>query len=113
MNDLSTDLAALKLDRSARNGSSRGAGRWVALALVIAAAGGGWWYWRRSTPLAVTSAPVVSRSAGSPGAADEAVLNASGYVTARRRATVSARGDRRSWGRVSQAGKTAIALEGR
>jgi HlyD family secretion protein len=91
VNDLSTDLAALKIDRSVRRGSSRGTGRWVALALVILAAAGGWWYWQRTAALAVKTSPVVARTAGGHGAADEAVLNASGYITARRRATVSSR----------------------
>ena len=42
---------------------------------------------------------------------------ASGWARRRRTeslvATVSARGERRSWGRVSQAGKTAMSLGGR
>lgn len=91
MTDLRTDLAALKIDRSARHSSSRGAWRWVTLALAMIAVGGGWWYWQRAATLTVKTSPVVARTTGSQGAADEAVLNASGYVTARRRATVSSR----------------------
>ena len=90
MNDLSTDLASLKLDRDARGGASRGRGRWVALVLLLAAVGSGWWYWRRPVALSVKAVPVVSRTAGGA-AGEDAVLNASGYVTARRRATVSSR----------------------
>ena len=90
MNDLRTDLAALKLDRDARGTATRSSGRWVALVLVLLAAGGGWWYWNRPVIAQVKTTPVVSRGGGA-GSADEAVLNASGYVTARRRATVSSR----------------------
>ncbi len=90
MNDLRTDLAALKLDRDARGRPSGGAARWIALALLVLAAGAGWWYWRRPSAATVTTTPVVARGAGAA-AGDEAVLNASGYVTARRRATVSSR----------------------
>ncbi len=91
MNDLSTDLASLKLDRNARGGSSRGVGRWLAIAAVVLAAVGGWWYWRQPGVVAVKTAPAVARGAATAGAGDDAVLNASGYVTARRRATVSSR----------------------
>lgn len=91
MNDLSHDLASLKLDRDARGGSSRGPGRWLLLLLVLAAIGGGFWYWRQPRTVAVSTALVVARAPGSVRATDEGVLNASGYVTARRRATVSSR----------------------
>lgn len=91
VNDLSADLAALKLDRSARGGSSRHVGRRVALVLLVVAAGAGWWYWRQPRVVTVKTAAVVARAPGGLGSADEAVLNASGYVTARRRATVSSR----------------------
>jgi RND family efflux transporter MFP subunit len=91
VNDLSTDLAALKLDRTSRGDSPRRTGRWVALLLLVLAAGGGWWYWRQPRVVTVKTAVVVARAPGGQGSADEAVLNASGYVTARRRATVSSR----------------------
>ena len=59
------------------------------LLIVIAAAAGGWVWSKRVDAAQVTSAPVVaSRGAGEVAGA---VLNASGYVTARRRATVSAK----------------------
>jgi RND family efflux transporter MFP subunit len=59
--------------------------------LLLVAAAAGWWAWTRPRPTPVKVAAVVARRAGSQGASDEAVLNASGYVTARRRATVSSR----------------------
>jgi RND family efflux transporter MFP subunit len=91
VNDLRTDLAALKLDRDARVASARSPVRWVALCLIALAAGGGWWYWSHPAIARVKTTPVVARGGTGAGAADDAVLNASGYVTARRRATVSSR----------------------
>ena len=83
------DLAALRIDQSARAGGSR-RGLWIAvLIIVIAAAAGGWIWSTRSDAAQVSAAPVVASRGGS--AAAGAVLNASGYVTARRRATVSAK----------------------
>ena len=90
MNDLRTDLASLKLDRNARR-SSGGRGRWLTGVLLLALIGAGWWFWTRPRPTPVKTSAVVSRRAGAQGATDDAVLNASGYVTARRRATVSSR----------------------
>jgi RND family efflux transporter MFP subunit len=56
--------------------------------VVIAAIGGGAWYWlTRERPVEVEVAAVSERAAG----AQASVLNASGYVTARRRATVSSK----------------------
>ena len=88
MSDLKTDLAALRLERDPE---SRGAGRWVAWVLVLLVLGaGGWFGWKwvtRERPLEVQTATVTERAAGT----QAAVLNASGYVTARRRATVSSK----------------------
>ncbi len=92
MNDLRTDLSALRLDPEARGGARRGAGRWIALVVALAAIGAAvWWYLQRPSALPVKTTTVVARSADGASAAEEAVLNASGYVTARRRATVSSR----------------------
>ncbi len=80
-------LEQLRIDRSG-DGPSRARRRWV-LALVAAlvvAVGVGAWFWTRPSPPAVQIA--VARSAGQGPAA---VLDASGYVTARRQATVSAK----------------------
>jgi RND family efflux transporter MFP subunit len=83
------DLAALRIDQSARAGASR-RGLWISvLIIVIAAAAGGWVWARRIDAAPVSAASVVASRGG--GAAAGAVLNASGYVTARRRATVSAK----------------------
>jgi RND family efflux transporter MFP subunit len=87
--DLKDELAALRIERAPDTGGSR----WVAwLAAVIllgaAAAAVGFWVFRPK-PLEVQAVAVAER-AGGPGQA-ASVLNASGYVTARRRATVSSK----------------------
>jgi RND family efflux transporter MFP subunit len=60
----------------------------LALLIVICAAGIGVWTWiTRERPIQVETVTVSERAAGS----QAAVLNASGYVTARRRATVASK----------------------
>ena len=88
MTDLNDDLAALRIQRDPEG---RGLGRWlgwILLAVLIAGAGAGAWVWAtRERPIEVEAVSVTERSAG----AQASVLNASGYVTARRRATVSSK----------------------
>src|SRR5687767_5989696 len=56
--------------------------------LLAGVVGGGAWYWlNREQPVEVEVASVTERAAGT----QASVLNASGYVTARRRATVSSK----------------------
>jgi RND family efflux transporter MFP subunit len=88
MTVLKDDLAALRIDRKPdRSGLARAAG-WVVLLLLLAGVGGGGWVWAtRERPIEVQVAPVAERPRGT----QAAVLNASGYVTARRRATVSSK----------------------
>ena len=87
--NLKEELASLKIDRAARGGGSR-PGLWIALiVLLAAAAAGGWYLWNRQPVVEVRTAEAAVRS-GAAGAPN-AVLNASGYVTARRRATVSSK----------------------
>jgi HlyD family secretion protein len=87
---LNEELAALRIDQSARAGRRR-VGPWIAVTLLAVAllAAGGWFWAQRLQAAPVKTAPVTTRASG-PGAAP-AVLNASGYVTARRRATVSSK----------------------
>jgi len=82
------DLSALKIEREPfRTGGSRWV-TWVAFLIVLGAAGFAAWRWvTRERPLEVEVASVTERAAG----AQASVLNASGYVTARRRATVSSK----------------------
>jgi RND family efflux transporter MFP subunit len=82
----SSKLEQLKIDRGTEKTPPR---RWlipaaVLLTLVLA---GGWWSTRAPAPLEVTTAAAREDSA----LAGNTVLNASGYVTARRQATVSSK----------------------
>jgi RND family efflux transporter MFP subunit len=87
--NLKDDLASLRIEHTARAGGSR-RGVWIALAiLAIAVAAGGWLWTTRVDAAPVKTATVTARTGGA--AAPGAVLNASGYVTARRRATVSSK----------------------
>jgi multidrug efflux pump subunit AcrA (membrane-fusion protein) len=87
MADLKADLDALRIDRELEP-SGRRPWRWlIAVALLAAAAFGAWRWAIRERPVPVDIAAVSQRGAGT----QAAVLNASGYVTARRRATVSSK----------------------
>jgi RND family efflux transporter MFP subunit len=88
--NLKEELASLKIDQGARGGGGRsGTMAVVVIALVVLAAAGGWFWTQRVQAAAVKTVAV--NSVSGPGAAAGAVLNASGYVTARRRATVSSK----------------------
>jgi HlyD family secretion protein len=88
MSDLSTDLAGLRIERTPERRSSRRWIVWVLLVLLLVGGGSaaGWWF-MRDRPIEVQVASVTERAAGG----QAAVLNASGYVTARREATVSSK----------------------
>jgi RND family efflux transporter MFP subunit len=86
--DLKDDLAALRIEREPARGSAGKWIGWIGLIIVLAAGGvGGYRYLTRERPIEVQAATVTQRAAGT----QAAVLNASGYVTARRRATVSSK----------------------
>jgi RND family efflux transporter MFP subunit len=85
--DLHDDLPALRIERAPGRRTGRRVG-W--LLLLIMASGGGLAAWRwaaRAQLLEVETAVVSERAAGS----QAAILNATGYVTARRRATVASK----------------------
>ena len=87
MPDLKEDLAALRIERAPERASRRWV-TWLILLLILAGVGSGAWVWAtRERPVVVEAVAVTQRAAGS----QAAVLNASGYVTARRRATVSSK----------------------
>jgi RND family efflux transporter MFP subunit len=89
VSNLKEDLASLRIDHSARAGSSR-KGLWALVTLLAVGAVAGTWIWSNRVEAAeVTTAAVETRTGAA--AAPGAVLNASGYVTARRRATVSSK----------------------
>src|SRR4051812_14964600 len=88
MPDLKDDLDALRIQRTPNPPSRRRWVIWVSAIGILAVIGlsvrG---VLSRERPIEVQTIPFVTRSAGT----QAAVLNASGYVTARRRATVSSK----------------------
>src|SRR3954470_10459361 len=88
MADLKNDLAALRIEREPER---QGTGRWIfwtgLLVLIVALGFAAYRWFTRERPVEVQAATVTARAAGT----QAAVLNASGYVTARRRATVSSK----------------------
>ena len=90
MTDISKDLAALRIDREHRGGGRNWTGPIVTVIVLALLAGGGAWYWSTVVAAApVKVAPVTAKPGGA--SAPSSVLNASGYVVARRRATVSSK----------------------
>ncbi|MDH5835291.1 efflux RND transporter periplasmic adaptor subunit [Luteimonas kalidii] len=90
MNTNADLLNELRIDRSPGPPPSR-KGLWIALVaavVVVLLALAGWWLFAREKPVQVETATAVSLSAGT---APASVLDASGYVVARRMATVSAK----------------------
>jgi RND family efflux transporter MFP subunit len=83
-------LNELRIQRSERDDSG-GPPRWLwpvvaGVVVVLLAAAGGWWLWM-ARPVGVQTATATAPAGG--GGAAGAVLQATGYVTPRRRATVS------------------------
>jgi RND family efflux transporter MFP subunit len=89
VSDLKAELAALRIERAPMDVA--GGRRWVKWVVIVVLLGGlgaaGWSWMNRERPIEVEVATVSERAAG----AQASVLNASGYVTARRRATVSSK----------------------
>ena len=86
---MAASLDDLKIDRSRERRKSFAWVAWL-LVLVVLAGGGaaGWVWWQDAQTPVVTTAVVYETTAGD---SQPTVLNASGYVTARRQATVSAK----------------------
>jgi RND family efflux transporter MFP subunit len=81
-------LKELQIDRSGEKRSGAGVWLWLILVLILLALGAGGWWWlggRRVAAVRTATVQEVVRRANA------AVLNASGYVTARRQATVSSK----------------------
>lgn len=90
MSELKRELASLRIDRDApRRGRALW---WAALTLVVVVAGGVF-AWRARESFAYTEVDTVAPGVSRPGesAAGAPLLNASGYVVARRKAIVSAK----------------------
>jgi RND family efflux transporter MFP subunit len=86
--ELKDDLAALRIAREPIRESNYGWIKWIVILAILGGGGFAAYRWfMRERPLEVQVASVTERAAG----AQAAVLNASGYVTARRRATVSSK----------------------
>ena len=91
MNASADLLKSLKIDRSAPPPSSR-KGLWIGLAVagaVVVLGAAGWFALNRDSGIEVRTADTVAIGAG--GTASASVLDATGYVVARRMATVSAK----------------------
>ena len=87
MSDLTNDLAALRIERGTEREPRRWVGWTIGLVLLAGIAAAAWFWLTREQPIEVQVGTVTVRDAGTRAA----VLNASGYVTARRRATVSSK----------------------
>jgi len=92
----STDRAALlnqlRIDRSEPPSSGGGAKWWATGVAVIIIAASGIWYLMRPTGVPITTAVAQAVASGGSGASvGPSLLDASGYIVARRRATVSSK----------------------
>jgi RND family efflux transporter MFP subunit len=87
---LKDELASLKIDQDARAGGARRGGLVLGIGVLLVAVAAGGWLWTQRAQAATVKIGTVT-AASSAGASPGAVLNASGYVTARRRATVSSK----------------------
>jgi RND family efflux transporter MFP subunit len=92
MDDRASLLDALKIERSDEGRSGLGRRGWIvcAVLLAIGAIAGGWFVWGATTALAVGAATAEAADVATA-AGPASVLDASGYVIARRQATVSAK----------------------
>jgi RND family efflux transporter MFP subunit len=89
MNQPKPSLEELRIQRP-ETPPSRKSTVWIlAVLLVLLLGGAGAWWFTRGKPVAVRTA--LARETGVSGSGDRTVLNASGYVTARRAATVSSK----------------------
>lgn len=89
MNASAELLKELRIDRKAPPPAPQRRWLWIVLAVIVllVLAGGAWFFLGRARPVEVRTAPVVSMDSAGAGAS---VLDATGYVVARRIATVSA-----------------------
>ena len=82
-------LDDLRIDRGHDRGGRR---RWpwvIVVCLLLLAGGAGWWWWTGPAQVVEVRTAAARETTGPP--EETTILNASGYVTARRRATVSSK----------------------
>ncbi len=91
MKDSKPSLGDLRIDDHARYGGSGRMGLALLVVAVAAMAGGALWYWLRVPGAVPVRVVTVVETSANPGGGGPTVLNASGYVTARRRATISSK----------------------
>ena len=92
MTEKKASLEGLRIADSARDGGRRRVVWALVVIMVIAAmAAAAWWRLGGAPAAAVRVEPVVEKAIGGSSGGPGVVLNASGYVTARRRATVSSK----------------------
>ncbi|HSI63615.1 MAG TPA: efflux RND transporter periplasmic adaptor subunit [Candidatus Saccharimonadia bacterium] len=84
-------LDGLRIDRSAIPKKERPAWLLPSIMILLAIAGGVTWWFTRPQPLPVQMAVALEQSSGPTSSSQRTLLNGSGYVTARRIATVSAK----------------------
>ena len=85
------NLDALRIDRSAQPLPDKRRGGWLWILVLLLLAGGGWWWWQqRESSISVTTA-IVRAETNQASGGRRILLNGSGYVTARRAATVSSK----------------------
>ena len=89
MSSSKPSLDALRIDRSAIP-KGRGGSGWLWLLLGLAVLAAGSYFWSKRTTLPVVQTAVVAETTGNA-TSRATLLNASGYVTARRSATVSSK----------------------
>ena len=91
MDDKSTLLNQLRIDRASESAPSGNRGLWLVVAAVLAAAAGvALWWW--TSPAAVPVHVVTAHASAAEGrTAAGSILDASGYVVARRQATVASK----------------------
>jgi RND family efflux transporter MFP subunit len=88
LSEATDELAALRIDRKPVQLQRRSWVKWIVLLVLLAGLSIAGWAWTtRERPIEIEVATVTERAAGT----QASVLNASGYVTARRRATVSSK----------------------
>ena len=87
---LDTDsLGSLRIDRTTASSGGNRTGLYVTIALAVVAIAAGAWFYLRPKPTEITT--VVAEAESSGPSLGTSVLNASGYVVARRMATVSSK----------------------